>query len=317
MAGHASQLKVILAALIGNSLIAVTKFGAAAFTGSAAMFSEAIHSSVDTGNQALLLYGLKRAQRPADARYPFGYGREIYFWAFVVAILLFAIGAGVSIYEGIEKIKHPEPVANAYVNYIVLCLAIFFEGISWYVAVKEFNLTRGRRGYLEAVHVSKDPAIFTVLLEDTAALLGLMVALVGIALAEILDMPVLDGVASLVIGGLLALAAVMLAYETKALLIGEAADPEVVAGLRKIADQDERILRINEALTTHLGPHDVLANLSLDFADELSAAEVEGAISEMERRIKEQYPQIRRVFIEAQSWLAHTRDKASGEPDEG
>jgi cation diffusion facilitator family transporter len=291
MAGHASSLKVILAALIGNSLIAVTKFAAATFTGSAAMFSEAIHSCVDTGNQALLLYGLKRAGRPADARHPFGYGREIYFWAFVVAILLFAIGAGFSIYEGIEKIKHPEPIADAYVNYIVLVLAMVFEGASWYVAVKEFNLTRGRRGYLEAVHVSKDPAIFTVLLEDTAALLGLMVALVGIALAEILDMPVLDGVASLVIGGLLALAAVMLAYETKALLIGEAADPEVVAGLRKIADQDERILRINEALTTHLGPQDVLANLSLDFADELSAGQVEAAISEMERRIKAQYPQ--------------------------
>jgi cation diffusion facilitator family transporter len=229
MAGHASPLKVILAALIGNSLIAVTKFAAAAFTGSSAMFSEAIHSCVDTGNQALLLYGLKRAKRPADARHPFGYGRELYFWAFVVAILLFSIGAGFSIYEGLEKIKHPEPIADAYVNYIVLGLAIVFESVSWWVAVKEFNLTRGRRGYLEAVQVSKDPSIFTVLLEDTAALLGLFVALVGIALSEILAMPVFDGVASVVIGGILALAAIVLAYETKALLIGEGADPEVVS----------------------------------------------------------------------------------------
>jgi cation diffusion facilitator family transporter len=316
MAGQASSIKVILAALIGNSLIAITKFGAAAFTGSSAMFSEAIHSCVDTGNQALLLYGLKRAKRPADARHPFGYGRELYFWAFVVAILLFSIGAGFSIYEGIEKIKHPEPIADAYVNYIVLGLAIVFEAAVWWVAIKEFNLTRGRRGYLEAVQVSKDPSIFTVLLEDTAALLGLFVALIGIALSEILAMPVLDGVASLVIGCILALAAIVLAYETKALLIGEGADPEVVEGLRKIADQDERILRINEALTTHLGPQDVLANLSLDFADELSAGDVEAAISELERRIKSEYPSVRRVFIEAQSWQAHARDRARGDADE-
>jgi len=310
MAGHSSSLKVILAALIGNSLIAVTKFAAAAFTGSSAMFSEAIHSLVDTSNQALLLFGLKRAKRPADERHPFGYGREIYFWAFVVAILLFALGAGVSIYEGIEKIKDPHPVTDAYVNYIVLGLAIVFEAVVWCVAVKEFNRTRGRRGYLEAVQVSKDPAIFTVLLEDTAALTGLVVALAGIAAADYFDMPMLDGVASLAIGAVLALTAVLLAYETKGLLIGEGADPEVVAGVRLIIDDDDKIIRINEVLTTHLGPNDVLVNLSIDFRDDLSAGEVEAAISDMERRVKNEYPSVRRIFIEAQSWLGHQRAQA-------
>jgi cation diffusion facilitator family transporter len=313
MAGHASSRKVIFAALAGNSLIAVTKFGAAAFTGSSAMFSEAIHSAVDTGNQTLLLLGLKRAARPADERHPFGYGREIYFWAFIVAILLFSLGAGVSIYEGVEKIAHPVPVKDAYVNYIVLGLAILFEAGSWWVAVREFNLTRGRRGYLEAVQVSKDPSIFTVLLEDTAALMGLVVALVGIGLADLLDLPVLDGVASLVIGGILALAAVVLAYETKGLLIGEAADPEVIAGVRRVVDADGKIVRVNEILTTHLGPADVLVNVSIDFRDDLSAREVEAAISDMERAIKADFPSVNRVFIEAQSWQAHQRDRARGE----
>jgi cation diffusion facilitator family transporter len=312
MAGHASSRKVIFAALAGNSLIAVTKFGAAAFTGSSAMFSEAIHSAVDTGNQTLLLLGLKRAARPADERYPFGYGREIYFWAFVVAILIFALGSGISIYEGLRKIAAPHPVTDAYVNYIVLGLAILFETGSWWVAVREFNLTRGRRGYLEAVHISKDPSIFTVLLEDTAALLGLVVALAGIGLADLLDLPVLDGVASLVIGGILALAAVVLAYETKGLLIGEAAEPELIAGVRRAVDADGKIVRVNEVLTTHLGPADVLVNVSIDFRDDLTAREVEAAVSDMERAIKTDFPSVTRVFIEAQSWQAHLSDRARG-----
>jgi cation diffusion facilitator family transporter len=303
---------VIFAALAGNSLIAGTKFGAAAYTGSSAMFSEAIHSTVDTGNQALLLWGLKRANRPPDERHPFGYGREIYFWAFIVAILIFALGAGISIYEGLQKIAAPHPVTDAYVNYIVLGLAIAFETGSWWVALREFNLTRGRRGYLEAVQVSKDPSIFTVLLEDTAALLGLVVALVGIGLADLLEMPVFDGLASLVIGGILALAAIVLAYETKGLRIGEAADPEVVAGVGRVVAADSKISRVNEILTTHLGPADVLVNVSIDFRDELTSREVEEAISDMERRIKTDFPAVTRVFIEAQSWQAHQSDRVRG-----
>ena len=316
MSSHSSK-KVIIAALIGNSLIAVTKFAAAAYTGSSAMLSEAIHSAVDTGNQGLLLYGIRRAKRPADQRHPFGYGREIYFWAFVVAILIFAVGAGVSMYEGIHKISNPHPVTNAFVNYIVLGCAIVFEAVVFYVAIKEFGKYKGKRGYLEAVRVSKDPGMFTVLLEDAAAMAGLLVALGGIILSQVLDQPIWDGIASVIIGGILALAAMILAYETKGLLIGEGADPRMVAGVRKIVAEDPRIDQINEVLTTHLGPDDVLLNISLDFRDQISAGQVELAITDLEQRIKEAYPATRRVFIEAQSWQAHSRDKSrADEPPE-
>nr|MDJ0981013.1 cation diffusion facilitator family transporter [Kiloniellales bacterium] len=225
----ASSTKVILAALVGNFLIAVTKFTAAWFTGSSAMFSEAVHSTVDTGNQGLLLYGLKRSKRPADAQHPFGHGQELYFWAFVVAILIFGLGAGVSIYEGIAKIQDPHEITNPVVNYVVLGMAMVFEAGACWVAFKEFNRRRGALGYFEAIRRSKDPSIFTVLLEDSAAMLGLIVAMVAIALGQALDMPVLDGVGSVVIGCILAATAIFLIWETKPLLIGEAADPEVEA----------------------------------------------------------------------------------------
>ncbi len=306
MAAQGSK-KVVIAAFLGNGLIAVTKFVAAAMTGSAAMFSEAVHSLADTTNQALLLYGMTRAARPADARHPFGYGRELYFWAFVVAILIFAAGAGVSLYEGIAKLQHPEPVTDAYINYIVLGLAIVFEGGSFFVALKEFNKVKGGRGYLAAVRVSKDAALFTVLLEDSAALLGLLIALTGIALSEVLDVPALDAVASILIGLMLAGVALLLAYETKGLLIGEAADPAVEAELRRILAAERGILRINELLTMHLGPRDVLLNLSLDFKGGLTSDEVERSISALERRIKAARPEITRVFIEAQDRRGHER----------
>ncbi len=293
--------KVVIAAFIGNGLIAVTKFVAAAVTGSSAMFSEAVHSLVDTGNQALLLYGIQRSRRPADARHPFGYGRELYFWAFIVAILLFSAGAGVSIYEGVHKILDPQPVTDAYLNYIVLGLAMVFEGAAFVFALREFNRVKGGRGYLAAVRVSKDPALFTVLMEDTAALLGLVIALVGITLAEVLELPVLDGVASVAIGLVLAAAALLLAYETKGLLIGEAAKPEVVARLRRIVGAEHGVDRINEILTMHMGPRDVLLNLSLDFRSALSSDQVQAEVSRLEHQIKAAFPEITRVFIEAES----------------
>lgn len=313
MAGHSSK-RVIFAALAGNSLIAVTKFAAAVYTGSSAMLSEAIHSVVDSGNQGLLLYGLKRAQQPADQRHPLGYGREVYFWAFVVAILIFAVGAGVSMYEGVLKIIDPHPVTNAYVNYIVLGLAIVFEAGSFYVAVVEFNKTKGEMGYLKAIRRSKDPSMFTVLLEDSAAMAGLVVAFVGIVLAQLLNQPVWDGIASVVIGCILALAAMVLAAETKGLLIGEGADPAVIASIRELADADARVLRINEVITNHFGPEDILVNISLDFADDLNAGQVELAISDLETQIKKSHKEIGRVFIEAQDWLAHHRAKTLEPP---
>ncbi len=304
MAAHSSR-KVIYAALAGNALIAVTKFAASWFTGSSAMFSEAIHSLVDTGNQALLLYGLKRAQRPPDEMHPFGYAKEIYFWAFVVAILIFAVGAGISIYEGVHKIQQPVTMTSVYVNYIVLGFAILFEAGAWSIAWREFNATRGGRGIFQALRAAKDPSIITVLLEDTAATLGLIVALIGISLGQWLDLPVLDGVASVVIGVILALTAAVLAFETKALLIGEAASPEVVARIRRIVSAQKTVQRANEILTMHLGPTDALVNLSVDFRDGLDSAAVEEAISRMEREIKQACPEVSRVFIEAQSWRSH------------
>lgn len=300
-----SSKKVIFAALAGNFAIALTKFAASAFTGSSAMLTEGVHSLVDTGNQLLLLYGLKRSARPADDKHPFGYGKELYFWTFQVAILIFAVGAGVSIYEGIEKALHPVPVTNAYVNYIVLGLGMLFEGAVWRVAFKEFSKNKGEQNLWQAVTGSKDPTVFTVLFEDTAALLGLLVALVGILASQALDMPVLDGIASIGIGVILGTTAAFLAYECKGLLTGEGADPQVIAGIRTIIARHRGITGVNEVLTMHFGPTNVLLAVSLDFEDHLTAAQVEETVSAIEAEVRAAYPQVDRVFIEAQSLGGH------------
>ena len=299
--------KVIFAALAGNGLIAITKLSAAAYTGSSAMLSEAIHSLVDTGNQGLILYGLKRSARPADDRHPFGYGPELYFWSFVVAILIFGIGAGVSLYEGIEKVRYPHAATDVMVNYIVLGVAMIFEAGAWLVAYKEFNKRRGALSLVGAIAQSKDPSVFTVLLEDSAAMSGLIVAFVGILLADLLEMPVLDGAASIGIGLILAATAAVLAYECKGLLVGESAAPATVNRIERLLESERRVKRVNEVLTMHLGPTDVLLNISVDFIDSMDANDVEDVISGMERRIKSEFPEINRVFIEAQSWLGHRR----------
>ncbi|PCI51579.1 MAG: cation transporter [Alphaproteobacteria bacterium] len=300
MSSHSSK-KVIYAALIGNFLIAITKSAAAAYTNSSAMMSEAIHSIVDCGNQGLLLYGIKKAGKPADKAHPFGYGMELYFWTFVVAILIFAVGAGVSLYEGITKIITPHPVTDMHINYIVLGVAVIFEGGAWLIAYKEFKASQSEPSLIKSVLKSKDPTIFTVLFEDTAALLGLLAALIGLFLGELLDIPEMDGVASIVIGLILASTAILLAYETKGLLIGEAASDAVIRTVEEIISTRPEITAINEILTMHMGPQDVLLNLSLDFKDSISAAEVEKAVTEMEKKIKSRLPEIKRIFIEAQS----------------
>ena len=215
--------------------------------------------------------------------------------------MIFATGAGVSVYEGVSRIRHPEPITDAYLNYIVLGLAIVFEGGSFWVAFREFNKVKGGRGYLAAVRVSKDAALFTVLLEDAAALAGLAIALVGIALAEGLGLPALDGAASVLIGLVLAGVAALLAYETKGLLIGEAADPAVIAKVRRIVGAEHGVDRINEILTMHMGPRDVLLNLSLDFRSALTSDEVEAEVARLERQIKAAFPEITRIFIEAEA----------------
>jgi len=296
--------KVIYAALGANALIAVSKFVAASITGSSAMMSEGVHSVVDTGNQGLLLLGIRRAKRPADAAHPFGYGAEIFFWAFVVAILIFALGAGISVYEGVNKLLNPHPITSPYINYIVLAGAFVFECAAWVIAYREFRKAEGNRRkfhFFTAVRQSKDPVTFTVLFEDSAAMLGLVAAAAGVAGTDTLGLEWADGTASIVIGFILAGAAILLARETKGLLIGEAANPDVVRGIREIIKDAPDILHINELRTMHLAPHEILLALSVDFADGISSQTVERAVSTLERQIKESYPEVQRVFIEVQA----------------
>ncbi|WP_163831698.1 cation diffusion facilitator family transporter [Spartinivicinus ruber] len=293
--------KVIVAALIGNSLVAATKFIASFLTGSSAMFSEAIHSVVDSGNQILLLYGLKQSKKPPSEEYPFGHGKEVYFWSFVVAILIFAVGAGISIYEGIHHILHPTPITNPMVNYIVLTLAIVFEGGCWWVAMKEFKKVKGDLGYVEAVHKGKDPSLFVVFFEDSAAILGLLIALISVILVQMTGILYFDGIASVLIGIILATTAIWLAYETKSLLIGESARGHIVRGIRQLASGESGVEYVNEVVTMQMGPEFILANLSVDFDDDLQATDIERIIVRLDQTIKLTYPNVKRVFIEAKS----------------
>ncbi|MDH5553455.1 MAG: cation diffusion facilitator family transporter [Nitrosomonas sp.] len=297
----ASSKKVIYAALVGNTLIAITKFTASVITGSSAMLSEAIHSLVDTGNQGLLLHGLKRAEKPADKDFPFGYGKEVYFWSFVVAILIFALGSGISIYAGIRHILEPEPITNPMVNYIVLGLALIFEGVAWYMALQEFRKSKGQWGYFKAVQRAKDPSVFVVLFEDSAALLGLIIAFLGVFLAQVTGILWFDGLASVIIGLILGSTAIWLVIETKGLLIGESANSEVNQAIHQIAASYPGIEHVNEVLTLHMGPGFILVNISIDFVDQVSAAEVEQTIAAIDIEIKERNPLVKRVFIEAES----------------
>ena len=298
MAG--SSKKAIYAALVGNSLIAVMKFAAASYTGSAAMMSEGIHSLVDTGNQVLLLYGIKRSSRPASAEFPFGHGKEIYFWSFVVAMLIFALGGAVSIYKGWQHLLHPVEMQNITINYAVLGFAIVFEGAALWVATKEFNLSRGKLGVVDAITRGKDPTLFVVVFEDTAALLGLLIAFGGIFLFQITGNANFDAVASIGIGIILVITAFILALESKSLLIGESADPKIVAAIRSLLSADQRILSVNEVATLHMGPDFIVATVSVDFIDAMSAEELEAAVTELNKEIKAIDPRMQRVFIEAE-----------------
>jgi len=249
----------------------------------------------------LLLFGIRRARKPPDRQFPFGHGKEIYFWSFVVAILIFAVGAGISIYEGVIHIRRPVPIANPVVNYAVLGLALVFEGVAWHIAFKEFTKVKGDWGYLKAVQRGKDPTMFVVLFEDSAAMLGLIVAFVGIMLSQVTGILYFDGIASVIIGVILAATAVWLAYETKGLLIGESANEWVVNGIREIVGSCEEVNHVNEVLTMHMGPEFILVNLSIDFRNELPAADLEVVIAMLDRRIKDTFPNVKRVFVEAEA----------------
>ncbi len=295
----AGSKKVVLAALIGNGAIAITKFVAAVFTGSSAMFSESIHSLVDTGNQGLLLYGLKRAQKKPDALHPLGYGKELYFWAFMVAILIFALGGGFSLYEGIHKLSSGSHAPKSpYVNYIVLGLAFIFEAMATRIAYKEFNKTRYGKPIFQAIRDSKDPAIFAVLLEDTAALLGLVLAFIGVFLSHIFHVAWADAAASIAIGLLLFMVAIVMAYEAKSLLIGEAASPETRQKIQAYLEQRDDIEHVNDIITLQLSPDNIVVAVSLDFVDE-NHASTEAITHAVKQEIQEADENIRHIIIEA------------------
>jgi len=300
----AESKKAVVAAIIGNLAIAVIKFIAGSITGSSAMISEGIHSVVDTGNGGLLFFGLKQGARPADDQHPFGYGMEVYFWSLIVAVSIFGIGGGMSIYEGITHIQHPVTLEDPTINYIVLALAMVFESLSFSVAWRAFRTSKGRRGTLSAIHHGKDPSLFTVLFEDTAALLGLVVAFVGVFLSHQLQEPALDGAASIGIGAILVVAALWLAYESRSLLVGEAADPDMVAAIREIVLADPAVVGLGVVLTMHLGPEDVLLNIEVRFTEGLPAEDIHAAVHRIEDRINEPYPEVTRIFIEVDALRA-------------
>jgi cation diffusion facilitator family transporter len=292
---------VVYVALGGNLAIAVTKFVAAAISGSSAMLSEGVHSLVDTINEVLLLYGMKRAGKPRDASHPFGYGRELYFWSFIVALLVLALGAGVSVYEGISHLLHPEPMVHPGINYAVLAASMVFEGTSWLVALRDFRKCKGDNSYFQAFRRSKDPTTFTVLFEDSAALVGLLIALLGIGASQWLAMPQLDGVASIAIGCVLAVSSLLLARETKGLLIGESAHAQVRDDILRIAGADDDIRSANGVLTVQMGPDEVVAALSAEFHDELDTTRIEACVNRIEAAIKTAHPDVSVLFVKPQA----------------
>jgi cation diffusion facilitator family transporter len=297
---HNSSTTVVYAALAGNLAIAATKFVAFVLTGSSAMLTEAIHSSVDTGNQGLLLLGLARARKPPSQTHPFGYGMEVYFWAFVVALLIFALGGAFSIYEGVLKIVRPEPIERAWINFVVIGLAVLFEGGSFLVAWREFKAVRRGTPFFQAIRLSKDPSIFAVLLEDGAALAGLGIAALGVAGTSLFHIPWADGAASVAIGVLLVLVAIFLANETRSLLTGESASPRIVAEVRAMLEADPRIDSVAEVLSMHLGPQEILLGVTLDFRDTLTAVEIEKAGDDFAQAIRAIDPRITRVFVRSE-----------------
>ena len=300
-------------AIAANLGIAAVKFVAAFFTGSSAMLSEGIHSLVDTGNQLLLLLGLKRSRRPADENHPFGHGKELYFWSLVVAIVLFGVGGGMSFYEGITHILHPSELTDPTWAYATLAVGLLFEGASWFIALRELRKVNGEVGLWKAVRASKDPAVFVVLVEDSAALAGLVIALVGIWLGHHYQNPTFDGAASVAIGVVLAVVAVFLALESRALLIGESTDPETVRAIQRLAEADPDVVRSGRPLTMHLGPNEVLLNLNLRFRPDMRAGEIPAVVDRLEQAIRAAHPEMTQIFIEAKA----LRGSASGDERRG
>ncbi len=294
----ASSKPAIYSALIANFLIAVTKFVAAAITGSSAMISEGIHSLVDTANEILLLLGLKKSKKKPDAQRPFGYGKELYFWSFIVSILIFAVGGGISFYEGITHLRHPAPIENPLWNYIVLGIAFLFDGISFIISLKGFNKNRGNMPFWKAVRKSKDPSSFVVLFEDAADVLGLIIAFTGVYLGHRLNNPYFDGIASILIGVILTAVSIILTRESRSLLMGEAASGSMLANTKKIAESNNAVLKVNNQLSTILAPDETLIVLKTVFRKELTAEEVVRVSREIKKDIANRFPELKQIFIE-------------------
>ncbi len=299
MAGTSN--KAIYGALIANSAIAISKFIAASFTGSSSMMSEGIHSLVDTGNGVLLLLGIKKSKRPADEKHPFGYGNEVYFWSFIVAILIFALGGGFALYEGIIHILHPKELSDVIWNYVVLSLAIVFEGSALYVALKQFNKTRRGKPFFKALVDTKDTATAAIVIEDTAALLGLTIALISVFLGQITGIVYFDGIGSVLIGLLLISVSVFFALECKSLLIGEGLQEEDVNEIEKILASEKNVTAYKRPLSLYFGPNEVLINLNANFKDGLISDEIEQTVDRIENQIKSSIPTVNRIFIEAET----------------
>jgi cation diffusion facilitator family transporter len=307
MASHArlssssSSTAAVYAALAGDILVAISKVGAAVWTGSAAMTSEAIHSAVDSANEILLLYGIHRSVQKPDSEHPFGYGRELYFWSFVVSLLIFALGAGFSIYEGIYRILYPVPIESPVVSYVVLALSFLFEGGSWLYSLRQFRRAKGTLGFLDAFRLSKDPPSFMTLFEDSAALVGILVAAVATFSAVALGRPEFDGAGSVAIGVILAATSVFLARESKSLLIGEQTYPSIRRSILSLANAQPGCLSANGLFTAQLGPKQVVAMLSLEFSDVMLAPQIEEAFIDLERKVREKNPEVVALFVKPQT----------------
>jgi cation diffusion facilitator family transporter len=297
LAARVRENIVLYGALAANVGIAIAKFVAAGISGSSSMLTEGVHSLVDSGNQILLLYGQSKARRAPDAAHPFGYGRELYFWSFVVAILIFAVGAGVSIYEGWKHWREPEPLADPVLNYIVLAIAFALEGTSWFIAMREFAAAKGDTGWWRAIRESKDPPGFMVLFEDSAALAGLVIAAIGVWASHAYADPRIDGLASIAIGAILALVAVLLARESKGLLIGERADPAVVATVRAVVERQRGVTAVNHVRTIHTAPDSIFVAISADFDDSLTMGEGERMIEAIEDQLRAAEPRLSSIYI--------------------
>jgi cation diffusion facilitator family transporter len=305
----ATNNRTLIIALAANLGIAASKFVAAAITGSSAMLTEGVHSVVDSTNQLLLMWGRKQSRKPPDKYHPFGYGRELYFWSFVVAVLVFSLGAGVSVYEGVLHILEPEEAVSPIIAYVVLLVAFLLEGWSTLEAFKEFREAKGKLGWFAAVKRSKDPPAFIVLLENGAAMAGIVAAALGVFLSQITGNPFWDGAASVFIGMILGVTAIWLARESKGLLIGEAANPEIVKGLRSLVSDQPGVVGVGHVLTIHSSPDQITAMINVDFDNDMRAGEVERIVCEVEREAHRTWPEVRRLFIRPMQGAAEERKK--------